>query len=139
MAPSVEARCAWLTRAAQQLVPLIEQAGLQVPPVKLELDRILTRRRGACYMAMDGVNRIVISPCYVDCLDVLDTLAHELLHAVDNNASGHREAFQRNATKIGFIPRGAGSLQRGPTLEGTLKEIHAGLGPYPQFAAKFVV
>jgi hypothetical protein len=138
LAPSEVARCAWLARAVTLLEPHFRHSGLELPPVRIEMDRILTRRAGACATAKNGVNRISISPCAIEPRDILHTLAHELLHAADNCASHHGASFRRNAGKIGFIPRGNGVLARGPMLEAVLKGVAAALGPYPHFSATFV-
>ena len=37
-------------------------------------------------------------------LDILGTLVHELVHAVDNCESGHGEAFKRCALAVGLTP-----------------------------------
>jgi len=138
LVPSEAARCAWLQRAVTLLEPHFRQSGLELPPVRIEMDRILTRRAGACARAQNGVNRISISPCAIEPRDILHTLAHELLHAVDDCASHHGAGFRRNAGKIGFIPRGNGALACGPAIAAVLKEVHTALGAYPHFAATFV-
>ncbi len=138
IAPSEAARCAWLQRAVTHLEPHFRQSDLELPPVRIVMDRILTSRAGACATAQNGVNRISISPCAIEPRDILHTLAHELLHAVDNCASHHGAGFRRNAGKIGFIPRGNGALACGPVLETVLKEVHTALGAYPHFSASFV-
>jgi|GEM_PF-1725640 len=138
LVPSEAARCAWLQRAVTLLEPHFRQSGLELPPVRIEMDRILTRRAGACARAQNGVNRISISPCAIEPRDILHTLAHELLHAVDDCASHHGAGFRRSAGKIGFIPRGNGALACGPVIAAVLKEVHTALGAYPHFAATFV-
>jgi len=138
LVPSEAARCAWLQRAVTLLEPHFRQSGLELPPVRIEMDRILTRRAGACARAQNGVNRISISPCAIEPRDILHTLAHELLHAVDDCASHHGAGFRRNAGKIGFIPRGNGAPACGPAIAAVLKEVHTALGAYPHFAATFV-
>ena len=138
LVPSEAARCAWLQRAVTLLEPHFRQSGLELPPVRIEMDRILTRRAGACARAQNGVSRISISPCAIEPRDILHTLAHELLHAVDDCASHHGAGFRRNAGKIGFIPRGNGALACGPVIAAVLKEVHTALGAYPHFAATFV-
>jgi hypothetical protein len=138
LVPSEAARCAWLQRAVTLLEPHFRQSGLELPPVRIEMDRILTRRAGACARAQNGVNRISISPCAIEPRDILHTLAHELLHAVDDCASHHGAGFRRSAGKIGFIPRGNGALACGPAIAAVLKEVHTALGAYPHFAATFV-
>jgi len=138
LVPSEAARCAWLQRAVTLLEPHFRQSGLELPPVRIEMDRILTRRACACARAQNGVNRISISPCAIEPRDILHTLAHELLHAVDDCASHHGAGFRRSAGKIGFIPRGNGALACGPVIAAVLKEVHTALGAYPHFAATFV-
>lgn len=133
--PSEIARCAWLQQAVHYLKPYIVEAGLTLPPVKIEMDGFHTTRSGCCYGSVGGFNRIAISPHYVDSPDVLATLAHELVHAIDNNIHAHYRQFIELANRLGFIGTKM-PIQPGPKLMATLEEIRSALGPYPHFSVK---
>jgi hypothetical protein len=49
-----------------------------------------------------GVNEIFITPELNDSTEVLAALTHELIHAMDDCASGHKGAFASLAKAIGF-------------------------------------
>lgn len=46
-------------------------------------------------MDKDGINQIFISPVLDEPMTVLETLAHELVHAIDDCKSGHGAEFQK--------------------------------------------
>ena len=48
----------------------------------------------------DGVNEIFITPFYSKPYEVLDTLTHELVHAVDNCKSKHGKEFKKHYAKL---------------------------------------
>jgi hypothetical protein len=111
----------WLQRATDMLRPLFqEKAGVQVPAdVKVSCGwpggGSARKRIGECWprsRSKAGVNEVFISPLLDDGQRVLDVLAHELVHAVDDCKSGHGRAFGRVARAIG--------------LEGKLTATHAG-------------
>ena len=73
------------------------------------------KRIGECWarrMSKDGVNEIFISPVLQDPVRMLDVLVHEAVHAVDDCASGHKDAFKQIARAVG--------------LEGKMTATHAG-------------
>jgi len=59
------------------------------------------RRRNSLSSA-DGMNQIFIAPHLPTPIEVIDTLVHELVHAVDDCQSGHGENFKRIAKDIGL-------------------------------------
>jgi hypothetical protein len=61
---------------------------------------------------------------------VLDTLVHELVHAVDDCQNKHGKEFKKIALSLGMIGpmRSAGA---GPELKTKLAELSEQLGPYP--------
>jgi hypothetical protein len=61
---------------------------------------------------------------------VLDTLVHELVHAVDDCENKHGKEFKKIALSLGMIGpmRSAGA---GPALKAKLAELSAQLGHYP--------
>jgi hypothetical protein len=62
---------------------------------------------------------------------VLETLAHELVHAT--GAAGHRRAFARVAGRVGLIEPWK-EAPAGPALRATLTSLAEELGPYPHAA-----
>lgn len=73
------------------------------------------KRIGECWarkMSKDNVNEIFISPVLQDPVRMLDVLVHEAVHAVDDCASGHKQAFKTVAKAVG--------------LEGKMTATHAG-------------
>ncbi len=76
------------------------------------------------------MNQIFISPALSDSVAVLDTLMHELIHAVDDCENKHGPVFKKMALKLGLKGpmRSAGA---GPELKVRLKELAKSLGPYP--------
>lgn len=64
-----------------------------------------TNKIGVCFSSASsakGYNEIFINPSIDDSLLVLETLTHELVHAVDDCKSGHKGAFARIARAIGL-------------------------------------
>ena len=90
----------WLMRAVVHLEPIFQRGGYQIPQVKVSIGFPSTgakgRHLGQCWgskASEDGINQIFIAPNQSDPVEVLDTLTHELVHAVDDCKSGHGEGF----------------------------------------------
>ena len=49
-----------------------------------------------------GINQIFISPTLGDAYDVIDTLVHELVHALDDCQNKHGKEFKKIALKMGM-------------------------------------
>lgn len=81
-------------------------------------------------VSTDNVNEIFINPEIDDPALVLECVAHELIHAVDNAASGHRGFFKRIATRIGLVGP-MKSTTAGPELASYLASCLSLLGEYP--------
>jgi hypothetical protein len=109
-----DTREAWLNRAAAMLAPRFEEVGM---PLDLAKVRIAVgfgptgaRKENATILgvtlhsslAADGVNEIWISPEDADTVSMLATLVHELIHAADDNQSGHRGDFAEAAVRLGL-------------------------------------
>ena len=95
------------------------------------------KRIGECWStaSADGVSQVFVSPILADPVDVLATLAHELVHAFDDCKSGHKGAFTRIARAVGLTGKMTATVA-GPELAETLKAIAADLGDYPHKAIK---
>jgi len=113
----------WLNAAVAQITPIFQNRGYKIPTVKVSVGFPSTggkgRHLGQCWAsksAEDNINQIFIAPHLKTPLDYLDTLVHELVHAVDNCESGHGEGFKKIAIDIGLKgpmrSAGAGELLR---------------------------
>ena len=127
----------WLMAAVLEIKPLFERMGYSVPVVKVSVGFPSTggkgRHLGQCWStksAEDGVNQIFIAPHLQTPFDFLDTLVHELVHAVDECESGHGESFKQIAKDVGLTgPMRSASAGEG--LKQELMRITEKLGNFP--------
>ena len=111
-----------------------------------EIDRKPSREEAEAALAVlrqwankssdDEIAQIFVSPAVSETLNVLATLTHELVHAVDDCASGHKAGFIKIASQIGFEPKYTSSENRSDTLTETLQEIAEQLGDFPHAAIR---
>ena len=99
----------WLMEAVEQIKPIFERGGYQVPLVKVSIGFPSTgskgRHLGQCWSTKsseDGLNQIFLAPHLETPVEYLDTLVHELVHAVDNCSSGHGARFKKIAKDVGL-------------------------------------
>jgi hypothetical protein len=137
----IETREAWLLAAVDHLRSDLRFVGAELPErlqISVGFPRGRRRAIGQCFaseVAVDGRNHLFISPALDDPVDVLGALVHELIHAADDCASGHRRFFARIARDIGL--RGPmHATHPGEELLARLNELAAQLGPYPHGALK---
>ena len=78
----------------------------------------------------DGKNEIFINPEIDDPVQVMEAMAHELIHAVDDCASGHQHFFAFLARKIGLDGK-LTSTHAGDGLKQSLVEYSELLGKFP--------
>lgn len=131
----------WLVGAVEALRPIFGEHDAEIPTVKVSVGWPGGRGKknaviGQCWhpdAAKDGAAHIFISPVLDDSVRVLDVLAHELVHAVDHNESGHRGAFAKLAKAIGLEGKMTATVA-GDELKGRLTEIAGHLGGYPHGA-----
>ena len=133
-------REAWLHRAIEAFRPRFAQIGLPLP-VKVHVSvgfGYSTRAEskyvlGQCWArraSADGVNHIFLGPQEGDPAGMLVSLLHELIHAADDCASGHKGAFAEAATRLGFD----GPMTRTPPgieLAAEVITLAEALGPFP--------
>jgi hypothetical protein len=139
-----ETREAWLLRAVQELAEPLAEAGEDLPEVRVSVGWPGGRSNrnttvGQCWSTAacaDGVSQIFMSPLRGEesTVNVLGTLLHELIHAIDDCESGHRGNFARIAKAVGFVPKLTSSDNRTDELEEVLKELADRLGPFPSAA-----
>ena len=137
----------WLQQANQ----LLEQrvfvpAGLNIPKdVNLSVGFPLGSRAGCknetvgvCHPrshSTAGVNEIFISPTRDDGLEILGTLVHEDIHAIDDCVDGHGSKFRSMALACGLTGQ-MRSTTNSPELETILQQIILELGQYPHSQVK---
>ena len=131
----------WLQSAVELLKPVFkEKTGLSLPRVRVSVgwpsrggtgagSRVIGQCWNTC-AAADGVPQIFISPVLGDSIKVLETLVHELVHALDDCESGHRGAFRRIALNVGLEGKMTATHAGGP-LWSDLVLIRGYLGSYP--------
>ena len=130
-------REAWLLAAVQLLRPLFAAKGFSVPPCQVSCGFASTGTRsghvGQCWStksASNELNQIFIAPTLKSSYEVLDTLVHELVHAVDNCENKHGKEFKKIALKMG-MKGPMRSAEAGPELKATLTSLLDTLGQYP--------
>jgi len=131
-------REAWLQAATRILAQRVfTPAGFDVPQVQVSVGfasgGLRSRAIGQCWSksgAKDGLNHIFISPSLGEAYEALDTLTHELIHAVDDCKHKHGKEFKSIALAIG-MKGPMRSASAGPELKPLLENILATLPPYP--------
>lgn len=127
----------WLQAGVAALAPIFKKAGYELPPVKVSCSwpggGSARKALGECWARKNSaakINEIFISPRIADPVQALDVLAHELCHAVDDCASGHKKPFEKIARAIGLEGKLTATVA-GETLRAQLVEIVKKIGAYP--------
>lgn len=138
-----ETREQWLRTAVTKLSEDIFGDDYEVPEVRVSVGwpggrGPKTNTIGQCWpgdSSADGVGQIFISPVLVDPIAVLETLVHELIHAINHKDgdTGHRTAFKRIADPIGLEGK-LTATHAGPELADKLSMVSEELGEYPHAA-----
>jgi len=131
----------WLVAAVAKLTPLFAELGETVPAIRVSVGWPGGRGAknaviGQCWSSAassDKVAQLFISPVLVEADRVLDVLAHELVHAVDDCTSGHKGRFAKIAKGLGLTGKMTATVA-GDELKAKLVAIAAELGPYPHAA-----
>ncbi len=136
-------REAWLLAAVDLIRPIFMDKHHEIPlNVMVSCGFASTGTRshhiGQCWSrdsSTNELNQIFISPTLHDPVEVLDTLVHELVHAVDNCEHKHGKEFKKIALSLGMQGpmRSAGA---GAELKKILTDLAIKLGPYPHGALK---
>lgn len=131
-------REAWLVRAAHALIARFGIAPRGPWRVTCGWPSVrgtafLTKRIGECWSegcSSDSTIEIIVSLACDDPVDVLATLAHELLHAHLPDGTGHRGRFPSEARAMGLDGRPS-ATSAGPAFREAIAPILLELGPYP--------
>ena len=132
----------YLQKAKDELNERVfKQAGYEIPEVKISCSWALgtadknKKTLGQCVprsWSKANINEIMIMPTVDDSEQVIDTLAHELVHAVDDNKSGHGAGFRKICLAVGL--NGSSQMRyacAGDELKQTITEIVKDIGLYP--------
>tara|TARA_R110002167_G_scaffold55161_2_gene156951 strand:- start:927 stop:1514 length:588 start_codon:yes stop_codon:yes gene_type:complete len=132
----------YLQIAVSHIRDYCNQKGVTVPAVEVSCSWALRGRAankkigGTCFpkcASTGNINQITISPM-LDCsVEVIDTLIHECIHAVDDCASGHGKIFRSNCIAVGMDgSKKMTSACAGDDLKTIIKGwIETDLGEYP--------
>lgn len=148
-------REAWLEAAVLALEPVFSEVMAplykgddgqihSIPPLRVSCgwpSRHATSRSrqriGECWDvedAADGKNHVFVSPVLEDPIEVLETLVHEIVHAVVGGSKvGHRAPFRRLALAVGLEGKMT-ATRAGSLLRDRLAAFSAALGEYPHGA-----
>ena len=130
-------RESWLENAVDMLSPIFKKKGYDMPKIKVSCGFPSTGNKskhiGQCWgrsSTTEGVNQLFISPVLDEPVQVLDTLVHELVHAIDDCVHHHGPEFKKIATDVGL----QGNMREataGAWLKEQLTAIAKQLGKYP--------
>ena len=126
----------WFDQAVEEVSELFLMHGYTVPAVKVTFGFTSKGLRsstiGECWatrVSDSKVNHIFISPTIINSEEILSTLIHECIHAIDDCEHGHGKEFKSIALEIGF--RGPmRSTPAGPELKDKISEIIKKIGTY---------
>ncbi len=134
---NTQTREEWLHNAVELASPIFKNKGYTIPKVQVSCGFPSTGNKskhvGQCWgksSTSDGTNQLFISPVLDEPVQVLDTLVHELVHAVDDCMHHHGPEFKKIATDVGLqgLMREASA---GSWLQEQLTAISRQLGKYP--------
>jgi hypothetical protein len=128
----------WLQAGINGLKEMFAEIGETIPEVYVSVGfpkgaRGKGKAIGICHpsaQSSDEKAHIFIHPELVDSARVLDVLAHELIHALDNCQSGHKGNFARVATAFGLEGKMTATVA-GSALTARLNALIESLGAYP--------
>lgn len=139
--PTYSTREAWLVAAVEELGAIFAEVGETLPAVRVSVGWPGGNGRknaviGQCWStaaSADKVAQLFVSPVLDDAVRVLDVLAHELVHAIDDCQSGHKGRFAKIAKAIGLEGKMTATVA-GDDLKVRLGAILDTLGAYPHAA-----
>ncbi len=141
---SIATREEWLQKAAHEMrARFAATAQVHIPAFRVSVGFPAGTRGakssaiGQCWppsSVSDGTSAVFISPVLIDDVDVLATLAHEMVHAMHPGA-GHKGAFRATATAFGLTGKMTATVA-GDDLRLYLTELAATLGTYAALHAE---
>lgn len=131
-------REAWLTAAVEALTPLFTEHGYTIPDgVRVSVGFPGGRGPkanvvGQCWASASSADKrpqIFVHPVLDEPVEILGVLAHELAHAADDCASGHKGPFTKIIRAIGLEGKPTHAITFNDDVD--LTDIVTGLGEYP--------
>lgn len=134
----------WLSDLVSRMRPQFSARGCPIPPA-LQVSCGWPSRRarpgsnqviGQCFpvkLAADARPHLFVSPMLAKPEDIAHVLAHELVHAWDDCAHGHKGPFIRAIRALGLEGKPTATVA-GPAFVAWSAPILAELGPYPHGA-----
>lgn len=127
----------WHHRVVQALRPEFKRLGYPLPPVRISTGFTSSGRRGRavaeCWTDQFDAERhfqLFIDPRDDEPVNVVNSVAHELIHAAVGLQHGHRGPFAKLATALGMLaPMTA--TPSGPEFVKLAKRVLEKVGPYP--------
>lgn len=127
----------WLNRVATALRPTFKKHGFPLPPVRISTGFTSSGRRGAaaaeCWtdkLDADRRHQIFIDPRDDEPVNVVNSVAHELIHAAIGLEQGHKGDFKKLALAIGMLEPMT-ETPSGPEFVALAGKILAKVGAYP--------
>lgn len=129
----------WLTNAAVILRPWFEKRGYVIPErVRIGVGAMAVTRKtlGMTWTRPDrqGYVHITISSFVGAGFDAVDTLCHELVHAILPPDEGHGKEFRAACKALGLTSGKPTSAGAGPELAAHIRWVVSKIGPYPHAA-----
>jgi hypothetical protein len=133
-------REAWMLAAVEAMRPWYVEADLApVPDVSISVGWAGGRGkkvgvRGQCWAShttSDKRPAVFITPDNDNPFDIVGIILHEMNHAADDGVSGHKGAFAKRATALGFQKPFTSSEGKSPELVERLNGVLSDLGPFP--------
>jgi hypothetical protein len=137
LTPSLE-RQAWLECAVVALRAKFSDAGYAIPQ-KIRMSIGWPKRAGSCgavgecwstTASSDLHAELFIAPSLIEAREIVDVLAHELVHATVGVAAGHGPLFKRCATEIGLTGPMRTTIA-GPEFAAWTEALIGRIGDYP--------
>lgn len=134
---------AWLIEAIELFRPVFADSGNEIPKINVlcgfGINGYKPERKsntiGECHpraYSTDGANDIYITPVLDYSIKVLEVLAHEIIHAINDCADGHGPIFQNIAKSIHHPDYRFSKLQDLIIFEGMTRPMALQLGRYPR-------
>lgn len=128
----------WLQAGINGLAEMFKEIGETVPEVYVSVGfpkgaRGKGKAIGQCHpsaLSGDEKAHIFIHPMLTESARVLDVLAHEMIHALDNCESGHKGRFAKVAKALGLEGKMTATVA-GEELQTRLNALVKQLGEYP--------
>lgn len=132
----------WYRRAVEFYRADLEAAAKkEIPPFHISSGFTVaggrdTKVAGQCFpeaASADGLHHIFLNPRYVEPIDLINTVIHEVIHATVGNDHGHGAGFSRVAARCGMVKPWK-ATRWGDIGRAKAEAVCAALGKFPRAA-----